>query len=62
MIRLSPSTTGTTLWKLGVQVLLQLDAELLPQGLQLLQVLLVLALVLDLGLDACLGTRLVSAR
>lgn len=43
---------------LGVQLLLEDDAELFPQGLQLLQVLLVLALVLDLGLDAC---SLVSA-
>ena len=40
---------------LGVQLLLEDDAELFPQGLQLLQVLLVLALVLDLGLDACDG-------
>lgn len=38
---------------LGVQVLLELDAELLAQGLELGQVLLVLLLVLDLGLDAC---------
>lgn len=38
---------------LWVQVLLQLDAELLAQGLELLEVLLVLLLVLDLGLDAC---------
>lgn len=37
---------------LGVQVLLQGDAELLAQGLQLVEVLLVLLLVLDLGLDA----------
>jgi hypothetical protein len=38
---------------LRVQVLLEGDAELLAQGLELGQVLLVLALVLDLGLDAC---------
>lgn len=38
---------------LGVQVLLERDAELLAQGLELLQILGVLALVLDLGLDAC---------
>jgi hypothetical protein len=37
---------------LGVQVLLESDAELFPQGLELLEVLGVLALVLDLGLDA----------
>lgn len=44
---------------LGVDVLLQGDTELLPQGLELGEVLLVLALVLDLGLDAC-GTALVK--
>lgn len=38
---------------LRVQVLLQLDAKLLAQRLELLEVLLVLLLVLDLGLDAC---------
>jgi len=38
---------------LGVEVLLKGDAELLAQGLELVEVLLVLALVLDLGLDAC---------
>lgn len=37
---------------LRVQVLLQLDAKLLAQGLELLEVLLVLLLVLDLGFDA----------
>lgn len=37
----------------GEQLLLQEDAELLAHGFELLQVLLVLALVLDLGLDAC---------
>ena len=37
---------------LGVEVLLKQDAELLPEGLELLEVLLVLALVLDLGFDA----------
>lgn len=36
----------------GVQVLLQLDAQFLAQGLELLEVLLVLLLVLNLGLDA----------
>lgn len=38
---------------LGEQVLLQGDAELLAQGLELGEVLLVLLLVLDLGLDTC---------
>lgn len=38
---------------LRVQVLLQLDTKLLAQRLELLEVLLVLLLVLDLGLDAC---------
>lgn len=38
---------------LGEQVLLQHDAELVAQGLELGEVLLVLLLVLDLGLDAC---------
>jgi hypothetical protein len=38
---------------LGVQVLLQGNAELLAQGLELSEVLLVLALVLNLGLDTC---------
>lgn len=37
---------------LGVHVLLEEDAELLPQRLELGEVLLVLALVLSLGLDA----------
>ena len=37
---------------LGEEVLLELDAELLPYRLELLDVLVVLALVLDLGLDA----------
>lgn len=35
----------------GVQVLLEGDAELLTQGLELIKVLLVLTLVLNLGLD-----------
>lgn len=38
---------------LRVQVLLQQNAQLLAQGLELSKVLLVLLLVLDLGLDAC---------
>ena len=40
---------------LGVEVLLQGDAELLAQGLQLVEVLLVLALILDLSLDTWWG-------
>jgi hypothetical protein len=47
---------------LGIHVLLEHDAELLAQRLELSQVLLVLALVLDLGLDACLGGQSVSVR
>lgn len=41
------------LLRLGVEVLLEGDAELFPEGLELLQVLVVLALVLNLRLDAC---------
>jgi hypothetical protein len=37
---------------LGEQVLLEWDTELLPEGLELIEILLVLALVLDLGLEA----------
>lgn len=48
--------TARSLLLLGVEVLLQLDAKLLSQGLELVQVLLVLVLVLDLGLDACMVT------
>ena len=45
--------TGNLGGLLRVHVLLEHDAELLAQGLELGQVLIVLALVLDLGLDAC---------
>ncbi len=38
---------------LRIQVLLEQDAQFLPQRLQLLEVLLVLTLVFNLGLDAC---------
>lgn len=38
---------------LGEEIFLQQDAQLLAQGSKLLQVLLVLLLVLNLGLDAC---------
>ena len=47
--------------RLGVHLLLEHDAELLAQGLELLEVLLVLALVLDLGLDAYEGVSGMSA-
>lgn len=45
---------------LGVQILLQLDSQLLAQGLKLLEVLLVLLLVLDLGLNTCVAVMLVG--
>lgn len=38
---------------LGKQVLLERDTELFPEGLELIEILLVLALVLDLGLETC---------
>lgn len=41
------------LLRLGVEALLEDDAQLFPERLQLLQVLVVLALVLNLRLDAC---------
>ena len=37
----------------GEKVLLEHNAELFPDALELLEVLVVLALVLDLGVDAC---------
>jgi hypothetical protein len=40
---------------LGVHGLSELDAELFPDALELSEVLVVLALVLDLCLDACKG-------
>jgi hypothetical protein len=43
------------LLRFGVKVLLQRHAELLTEGLGLLEVLSVLALVLDLGLETCRG-------
>lgn len=46
---------------LGVEVLLQRDAELFPQRLELRQILVVLGLVLDLGLDTY-GVMKVSKR
>lgn len=39
----------------GEEVLLEDHTELFPDALQLLEVLVVLALVLDLGVDACAG-------
>jgi hypothetical protein len=50
----SVGKTGDLGRLLGVHVLLEHDAELVAQGLELSQVLLVLALVLDLGLDSCI--------
>lgn len=41
------------LTSLGEQVLLQGHAELFPEGLELVQILLVLVLGLNLGLDTC---------
>lgn len=49
---LSPSSRNY-LFLLGEKVLLQRNAELLTEGLELLEVLLVLALGVNLGLDAC---------
>lgn len=42
---------------LGVQILLQRDAKLLAERLELVEVLLVLFLVLNLGLDSCEGRQ-----
>jgi hypothetical protein len=44
----------------GEEVLLEHDAQLFPDALQLLEVLGVLALVLDLGVDACAEMLVVS--
>lgn len=41
--------------RLGVDLLLEGNTELLAQGLELIEVLLVLSLVLDFGLDSCFG-------
>lgn len=48
---------SSRLFRLGVHVLLQRDAELFAQGLELLEILVVLGLALDLGLDAYWGVR-----
>lgn len=56
---ISPLLTGWNLIKLrglGVHGLSELDAKLFPETLKLGKVLVVLALVLDLGLDAWMGT------
>lgn len=42
---------------LGEDLLLEGDAELRAKGLELIEVLLVLGLVLDLGLDSCFGGK-----
>jgi hypothetical protein len=44
-----------TLLLIGIQLLAQGDTELLSQTVHVLQILLVLILVLDLGLDACVS-------
>jgi hypothetical protein len=46
---------------LRVEILLQDDTELVAKGLELIEVLLVLALVLDLGLDTCWNVSLCCA-
>ena len=46
------------LLRVRIQLLPQQDAELVPQGLELLKVLLVLALVLDLSLDTYIQSLL----
>ena len=51
----SPQRIPIRLLLLGVQVLLKDDSELLAERLELVEVLLVLALVLNLGLDSCGG-------
>lgn len=43
---------STSLFLLGVELLLELDAELLAERLELIEVLLVLRRRLDLGLDS----------
>lgn len=43
---------------LRVELLPQSDAKLLPQTVQFLEILVVLVLVLDLGLDTCTNCRL----
>lgn len=48
-----PQRIPSRLLLLGVQVFLEDDSEFLAEGLELVEVLLVLALVLNLGLDSC---------
>ena len=57
----SPQRIPIRLLLLGVQVLLKDDSELLAERLELVEVLLVLALVLNLGLDSCGGKGSVSS-
>jgi len=52
----SLSITGRLVLRLGVKVLLQRHTKLLPQRLELLEILLVLTLVLDLGLETLENT------
>lgn len=53
--RLEPGNppTNSRLFLLGVQILFQGHTKLFPQRLKLLQILFVLSLVLNLGLDTC---------
>lgn len=53
MFEVMSSSYSVLLLGAGVKVLFQLDAQLLAQGRELLEVLLVLLLILDLGLDTC---------
>jgi hypothetical protein len=59
VVFLTPLSQGMFSWYVarlragGEEVLLEHHAELFPDALQLLEVLVVLALVLDLGVDAC---------
>ena len=46
----------------GEKLLLEHNAELFPDALQLLEVLVVLALVLDLGVDACAAVLVMVSR
>lgn len=64
-MRLPPLSTASPLQKLhqsletgrlcvGVHALLEIDAQLFPDALELLEVFVVLTLALHLGLDACI--------
>ena len=55
-----PIIYAIDLWELGVQILLESDTELFTEGLEIVEVLLVLARVFDFGFDPCGGGRGVS--